>query len=58
MYKVDLNSKVCTKSESGPFRPIGIHPNATFEDEFYFGGPGEEVFATEWSDRVPFRKRK
>ena len=58
MYEINLTQKTCTKSVPRPWRPYGIRPNATFENEYYIGGPGEEVFAQEWSDRIPLRQRE
>lgn len=58
MYEINLTKKTCTKSVPRPWHPYGIPPNATFETEYYIGGPGEQVFAAEWSDRIPFRQRE
>merc|ERR1719234_526125 len=55
-YKFDLRSHECTKAPSRPWRNFQIPPNATFEDEFVLGGPGESFTVQEWSDRVPFRR--
>lgn len=57
IYVFNFETKVCTKSVPSPFGPMGIRPNATFEDEFYIGGPGEAAYATQWSDRIPGQKR-
>ncbi|KAK7113118.1 mammalian ependymin-related protein 1-like [Littorina saxatilis] len=59
MYEINLTLKTCTKIPMRrPWRVYGIPPNATFENEYYIGGPGEEVFAQEWSDRIPLRQRE
>ncbi|XP_076449815.1 mammalian ependymin-related protein 1-like [Babylonia areolata] len=59
LYEINLTLKTCSKSPlRRPWRPYGIPPNATFENEFYMGGPGEEIYAQEWSDRIPYRKRE
>ncbi|XP_041373967.1 mammalian ependymin-related protein 1-like [Gigantopelta aegis] len=57
-YDFNMKTKECRKSIPRPWRPFGIPSNATFEDEFYIGGPGEEVFAQDWSDRVPYSRRE
>ena len=57
-YDFNMKTKECRKSTPRPWRPFAIPSNATFEDEFYIGGPGEEVFAQDWSDRVPYSKRE
>ncbi|KAL8593178.1 hypothetical protein ACOMHN_009833 [Nucella lapillus] len=59
MYEINLSKKTCRKSPMRrPWRPFGIPPNATFESEYYIGGPGEQLFAQEWSDRIPLRQRE
>ncbi|XP_046574888.1 mammalian ependymin-related protein 1-like [Haliotis rubra] len=57
-YDFNMKTKECTKSVPATWRDFGIPPNATFENEYYIGGPGEEVYAQEWSDRIPFRQRE
>ncbi|KAK6166543.1 hypothetical protein SNE40_023204 [Patella caerulea] len=57
-YDYNLKTKQCTKSIPRPWRNYGIPPNATFENEFYIGGPSEQVYAQEWSDRIPLRQRE
>ena len=59
VYEINLTTKTCKKDAMRrPWRPLGIPSNATFENEFVIGGPGEQLFAQEWSDRVPFRQRE
>ena len=59
MYEINLTLKTCKRIPMRrPWRAYGIPPNATFETEYYVGGPGEEVFAQEWSDRIPMRQRE
>uniref|UniRef100_A0A2C9LDF2 Uncharacterized protein n=1 Tax=Biomphalaria glabrata TaxID=6526 RepID=A0A2C9LDF2_BIOGL len=50
-YEYNRQTKTCKKGQAGPFFPFAVPENATFEAEFYVGGPGEEVEAVEWSDR-------
>lgn len=59
IYEINLTQKTCKKDTmSRPWHPFGIPLNATFENEFYIGGPGEQIFAQEWSDRIPMRQRE
>jgi len=59
IYEINLTLKTCTKTPMRrPWRNYGIPPNATFETEYYIGGPGEMFSAQEWSDRVPLRTRE
>lgn len=59
LYEINLTLKTCRKTPMRrPWRPFGIPSNATFESEFYIGGPGEVVLAQEWSDRIPLRQRE
>lgn len=56
MYTFDLRTHECSKSTPRrPWRDFGIPNNATFENEYTIGGPGEAFLAQEWSDRIPFR---
>jgi len=56
VYEYNRNTKVCRKSQAGPFRPFGVPPEGRFEGEYYIGGPGETVEAVEWSDRSDVRR--
>ncbi|XP_025104144.1 mammalian ependymin-related protein 1-like [Pomacea canaliculata] len=58
LYEINLTLKTCRRSVPQPWRPYGIPPNATFETEYYIGGPGEQLLAQEWSDRIPYRQRE
>ncbi|CAG5122212.1 unnamed protein product [Candidula unifasciata] len=55
-YQYNRQSKQCTKSQAGPFRPFGVPPEGRFEGEYYIGGPGETIEAVEWSDRSDVRR--
>ncbi|BFZ17976.1 hypothetical protein BsWGS_21015 [Bradybaena similaris] len=57
-YEYNRNTKVCRKSQAGPFRPFGVPPNGRFEGQYYIGGPGETVEAVEWSDRSDVRREE
>ncbi|XP_064597915.1 uncharacterized protein LOC135464419 [Liolophura sinensis] len=58
LYTINIKTRECTRSTPQPWRSWGIPQNATFEDEYTVGGPGEEIFVTEWSDRIPLRRRE
>ena len=59
MYEINLTLKTCKRIPmQRKWHAYGIPSNATFESEYYIGGPGEEVFAQEWSDRIPLRRRE
>lgn len=55
-YEYNRQTKVCKKGDAGPFFPFAVPENATFEAEYYVGGPGEELEAVEWSDRSATRR--
>lgn len=58
LYAINRKTKACKKSVPPPFRSLDIPANATFDDQFYMGGPSEDLFVSQWTDRVPNRKRR
>ncbi|KAK9396557.1 mammalian ependymin-related protein 1 [Crotalus adamanteus] len=57
MYQIEQETKLCSKiSLSEPWDPYDIPDNSTYEDQYYIGGPGDQIMIQEWSDRKPARK--
>ncbi|KAG8139493.1 hypothetical protein E2320_002257 [Naja naja] len=57
MYQIEQLTKLCSKiSLSEPWDPYDIPDNSTYEDQYYIGGPGDQIMVQEWSDRKPARK--
>ncbi|ETE58174.1 Mammalian ependymin-related protein 1, partial [Ophiophagus hannah] len=57
MYQIEQMTKLCSKiSLSEPWDPYDIPDNSTYEDQYYIGGPGDQIMVQEWSDRKPARK--
>lgn len=59
MFQIDQKTKQCSKvALTEAWDPFDIPDNSTFEDQYFIGGPGDNVEVQEWSDRKPARKRK
>lgn len=59
MFQIEQVTKTCVKSTlTAQWDPYDIPENSTFEDEYYIGGPGDQIIVQEWSDRKPARKCK
>ncbi|NXD52296.1 EPDR1 protein, partial [Corvus moneduloides] len=57
MFQIEQVTKLCSKiALTEPWDPYDIPANSTYEDQYYIGGPGDEVMVQEWSDRKPARK--
>ncbi|XP_061852672.1 mammalian ependymin-related protein 1 [Colius striatus] len=57
MFQIEQVTKLCSKiALTEPWDPYDIPANSTYEDQYYIGGPGDQVMVTEWSDRKPARK--
>ncbi|XP_034268617.1 mammalian ependymin-related protein 1 isoform X2 [Pantherophis guttatus] len=57
MYQIEQLTKLCSKiSLSEPWDPYDIPDNSTYEDQYYIGGPSDQIMVQEWSDRKPARK--
>ncbi|XP_073486597.1 mammalian ependymin-related protein 1 [Aquarana catesbeiana] len=57
MFQIEQVTKTCVKSTlTAQWDPYDIPENSTFEDEYYIGGPGDQIIVQEWSDRKPARK--
>ena len=59
MFQIDQKTKDCSKvALTEAWDPFDIPDNSTFEDQYFIGGPGDNVEVQEWSDRKPARQRK
>ncbi|XP_014749385.1 PREDICTED: mammalian ependymin-related protein 1-like [Sturnus vulgaris] len=57
MFQIEQVTKLCSKIPlTEPWDPYDIPANSTYENQYYIGGPGDEVMVQEWSDRKPARK--
>ncbi|XP_010113960.1 PREDICTED: mammalian ependymin-related protein 1, partial [Chlamydotis macqueenii] len=57
MFQIEQVTKLCSKIPlTEPWDPYDIPANSTYEDQYYIGGPGDEIMVQEWSDRKPARK--
>ncbi|MEE6465761.1 hypothetical protein FKM82_006679 [Ascaphus truei] len=57
MFQIEQVTKLCSKiSLTEPWDPYDIPDNSTYEDQYYIGGPGDQINVQEWSDRKPARK--
>ncbi|KAM9308574.1 mammalian ependymin-related protein 1 [Gastrophryne carolinensis] len=57
MFQIEQVTKICVKNSlSEPWDPYDIPENSTYEDQYYIGGPGDQIAVQEWSDRKPARK--
>ncbi|KAM7176935.1 mammalian ependymin-related protein 1 [Macrochelys suwanniensis] len=57
MFQIEQVTKLCSKiALTEPWDPYDIPDNSTYEDQYYIGGPGDEIMVQEWSDRKPARK--
>ncbi|XP_057232947.1 mammalian ependymin-related protein 1 [Malurus melanocephalus] len=57
MFQIEQVTKLCSKiALTEPWDPYDIPANSTYEDQYYIGGPGDEIMVQEWSDRKPARK--
>ncbi|KAJ7415819.1 hypothetical protein WISP_76044 [Willisornis vidua] len=57
MFQIEQVTKLCSKiALTDPWDPYDIPANSTYEDQYYIGGPGDEIMVQEWSDRKPARK--
>lgn len=59
MFQIDQKTKDCSKiALTEAWDPFNIPDNSTFEDQYFIGGPGDNVEVQEWSDRKPARQRE
>uniref|UniRef100_A0A096M7H4 Mammalian ependymin-related protein 1 n=1 Tax=Poecilia formosa TaxID=48698 RepID=A0A096M7H4_POEFO len=59
MFQIDQKTKECSKvALTEAWDPFDIPKNSTFEDQYFIGGPGDNVEAQEWSDRKPARQHE
>ncbi|KAE8597283.1 hypothetical protein XENTR_v10016412 [Xenopus tropicalis] len=57
MFQIEQVTKICSKNTlTEPWDPYDIPENSTYEDQYYIGGPGDQIPVQEWSDRKPARK--
>uniref|UniRef100_A0ABM5GQD6 Mammalian ependymin-related protein 1 n=1 Tax=Pogona vitticeps TaxID=103695 RepID=A0ABM5GQD6_9SAUR len=57
MFQIEQVTKLCSKTAlSEPWDPYDIPANSTYEDQYYIGGPGDQIIVQEWSDRKRARK--
>ncbi|XP_025067027.1 mammalian ependymin-related protein 1 [Alligator sinensis] len=57
LFQIEQVTKLCSKiALTEPWDPYDIPANSTYEDQYYIGGPGDEIMVQEWSDRKPARK--
>ncbi|XP_008939599.1 PREDICTED: mammalian ependymin-related protein 1 [Merops nubicus] len=57
MFQIEQVTKLCSKiALTEPWDPYDIPANSTYEDQYYIGGPGDQIMVQEWSDRKPARK--
>ncbi|KAH0627174.1 hypothetical protein JD844_002628 [Phrynosoma platyrhinos] len=57
MFKIEQVTKLCSKMPlNEPWDPYDIPDNSTYEDQYYIGGPNDQIMVQEWSDRKPARK--
>ncbi|XP_074055300.1 mammalian ependymin-related protein 1 [Macrotis lagotis] len=57
MFQIDQATKLCSKiALTDQWDPLDIPQNSTFEDQYYIGGPQDQIMVQEWSDRKPARK--
>ncbi|XP_030063636.1 mammalian ependymin-related protein 1 [Microcaecilia unicolor] len=57
MFQIEQVTKFCSKLPlNEPWDPYDIPDNSTYEDQYYIGGPEDQIFVQEWSDRKPARK--
>ncbi|XP_029380838.1 mammalian ependymin-related protein 1 isoform X2 [Echeneis naucrates] len=59
MFQIDQKTKDCSKiALTEAWDPFDIPDNSTFEDQYFIGGPGDNVEVQEWSDRKPARQHE
>lgn len=59
MFQIEQVTKLCSKMAlTEPWDPYDIPDNSTYEDQYYIGGPSDQIVVQEWSDRKPARKCK
>ncbi|KAL8165631.1 UNVERIFIED_CONTAM: Mammalian ependymin- protein 1 [Gekko kuhli] len=57
MFQIEQVTKLCSKMTlTEPWDPYDIPDNSTYEDQYYIGGPSDQIMVQEWSDRKPARK--
>ncbi|XP_074140583.1 mammalian ependymin-related protein 1 [Sminthopsis crassicaudata] len=57
MFQIDQATKLCSKiALTDQWDPLDIPQNSTYEDQYYIGGPQDQIMVQEWSDRKPARK--
>uniref|UniRef100_V9KM85 Mammalian ependymin-related protein 1 n=1 Tax=Callorhinchus milii TaxID=7868 RepID=V9KM85_CALMI len=57
LFKIEQKTKQCSKLHlTDVWDPYDIPNNSTYEDQYYIGGPGDQIEVQEWSDRKPARK--
>ncbi|XP_060104176.1 mammalian ependymin-related protein 1 [Heteronotia binoei] len=57
MFQIEQVTKLCSKMPlTEPWDPYDIPDNSTYEDQYYIGGPSDQIMVQEWSDRKPARK--
>ncbi|XP_038573183.1 mammalian ependymin-related protein 1 [Micropterus salmoides] len=59
LFQIDQKTKDCSKiALTEAWDPFDIPDNSTFEDQYFIGGPGDNVEVQEWSDRKPARQHE
>lgn len=59
MFQIEQKTKDCSKvALTEDWDPFDIPANSTFEEQYFIGGPGDNVEVQEWSDRKPARQRE
>nr|XP_014352870.1 PREDICTED: mammalian ependymin-related protein 1 isoform X2 [Latimeria chalumnae] len=57
MFQIEQVTKLCSKLPLlEAWDPFDIPSNSTYEDQYYIGGPDDQIEVQEWSDRKPGRK--
>ncbi|XP_016280116.2 mammalian ependymin-related protein 1 [Monodelphis domestica] len=57
MFQIDQATQLCSKiALTDQWDPLDIPQNSTFEDQYYIGGPQDQIMIQEWSDRKAARK--
>nr|XP_054760706.1 uncharacterized protein LOC129266944 [Lytechinus pictus] len=57
-YVINHNYNTCTVEQLGTWRNFTIPSDATLEDYYEIGAPGNGFMVQEWSDRIPGRQKE
>ncbi|XP_043920949.1 mammalian ependymin-related protein 1-like [Protopterus annectens] len=56
LFQIEQKTNICAKLPlTDAWDPYDIPANSTYEDQYYIGGPGDQIQVQEWSDRKPSR---